>query len=649
MTTAVQSLGEDAAERVDTGRFGGRFGGWLDVVLGALVGAVMAGAIYDRSFFFGDGALVTGIYGDAGSSFAGFRAFIVDGWHFPLLETHLLTNGQGDPTVIAFTDSLPLLALTAKVFGFLGVSANAWIAVWYYGNVVAQGAAAGLVARVFGVSSRWTTAAMAVVAVTAPVMIMRVWHPGLYGHFVIVLAWAAAGNLWRRRSAEAAWWFIPVMILSLLVHPYFFAMNGVMVVGVICAAASLRWISVAETARWFVVMGVVLLAAMYLLGYLPSDAIPPGGYGAFAMPVVSPFWPQWSGLWPGDEGILLNRNLSFEGINYLGAGGVLAVVAALVLGWRRIVAFAVRQQVLVVFMVVLTVVAVSHKVYFWTREPFVPLGEELSAINNLERGPMTVLALLALVGFMAFVWSWRSEEGRVIRPATTTLAVMSVGAVLITVMDRRLIWDQLQQFRASGRFFWVVGYGLSMGAIVVLDRWFAARQDRWRQGPALLGVAMVVIAGAQVADTGRYRDFVPEMFGSTPERVEQIDLLATVVAAHDDVEITPDWFCTAMVNEALTEFQDTVIAATMTEVPINGYYGGRTDTDTTCPAAASAAGGSVLTVVVRPLSFPELIDVEPDVECRFSQHMALCSEHWDEIDPSVRDRFALVPLPWPPP
>ncbi len=621
-------------------------GGWFDVALGAAIGLVMACVIYDRSFFFGDDALVTGILGDAGSSFAGFRAYIADGWHFPLLETHLLTNGRGEPTVIAFTDSLPLLALSAKVFGFLGLSANTWIAIWYYGNVTAQGAAAGLVARAFGVSSRWTTAAIAVMAVTAPVMIMRVWHPGLYGHFVILLAWAAAGNLWRRRSAEAAWWFIPVMVLSLLVHPYFFAMNGVLIVGVVLSAASLRWIGIGDTLRWFAVTGVVLVAAMYVFGYLPSDAIPPGGYGAFAMPVVSPFWPQWSGLWPGNEWILLNQNMSFEGINYLGAGGVLAVLAAITLSWRRVGGFLVRQQVLMVFLAVLTVVAVTHKVYINTQVPYVPLGEELSAINNRERGPMTVLAILALLGFAVFVWSWISERGRVIRPATTTLAVMSIGGFVITVLDRRFFWDQLQQFRASGRFFWVIGYGLSIGALIALDRWFSARRNRWRQAPAMLGVAMIVLAGVQVADTGKYRDFVPEMFGATPERVEQIDLLATVVAVHDDVQITPDWFCTATVNEALTEFQDTVIAATMTEVPINGYYGGRTDTDTACPTTASAPGGSVLTVVVRPLSFPELIDADPSVECRYSQHMALCSSNWESIDPSVRDRFALVPLPW---
>jgi len=117
-----------------------------DVVMGALIGLAMACVLFERSFFWGEDALVTGIIGDAGSSFAGFRAFIADDWHFPLLETDNMTNAQGDPTVIAFTDSLPLWSLTAKVFGFLGISANTWIALWYYGGVTMQGAAAGLAA-----------------------------------------------------------------------------------------------------------------------------------------------------------------------------------------------------------------------------------------------------------------------------------------------------------------------------------------------------------------------------------------------------------------------------------------------------------------------------------------------------------------------
>lgn len=620
-----------------------------DVAIGAVIGLVMACVLFERSFFWGDDALVTGIIGDAGSSFAGFRAFIADDWHFPLLETDNMTNGDGDPTVIAFTDSLPLWSLIAKLFGFLGISANTWIAFWYYGAVVLQGAAAGLAASTHRVQSRWTTVTVAVVAVSAPVLIMRVWHPGLYGHFVLLLFWAAAGHFWHRRNLTAAWWMLAVTLLSLLIHPYIFAMVGAGSVGVLLSAANNRWLSLKEAGVWFAVSPLVLLTAMFVFGYLPNDAVPPGGYGAFAMPVVSPFWPQWSGLWPGNEWILANENDSFEGINYLGAGGVFAVVLALAVSRRRLLAFAIQQQLLLAVFAVMTVVAITYNVYFWTQVPVRPLGVDLAALKNRDPVPLVILGLLLLLSVALFVWSWRSERGAVVRPALTAFAVVGVASVAVTALDRDFIWLQLQQFRASGRFFWIIGYGMTLGALVSIDRWFAENRDQRWSSPALLGVTMVVLAGLQVADTGKYRDFVPVMFSATPERVEEIDALSTLALAHDEVRITPEWFCVATVNDALHEFQDMVSASTSSGVLIDGYYGGRTSVVAACAEDAVAPGDGVLTVVVRPILEPELIDKDPSVECRYSQHMALCSSRWGAIDPSIADRFAEAPLEWPSP
>jgi len=617
--------------------------------MGALIGLAMACVLFERSFFWGEDALVTGIIGDAGSSFAGFRAFIADDWHFPLLETDNMTNAQGDPTVIAFTDSLPLWSLTAKVFGFLGISANTWIALWYYGGVTMQGAAAGLASSTHRVQSRWTTVAIAVMAVSAPVLIMRVWHPGLYGHFVLLLFWAAAGHFWHQRTLKAAWWLLGVTLVSLLIHPYIFAMVGAASVGVLLSAATNRWLSSKEVVIWFTVSPVVLLTAMYVFGYLPNDAVPPGGYGAFAMPVVSPFWPQWSGLWPGNEWILANENDSFEGINYLGAGGVVAVVTALVVSRRRLVAFAIRQQLLLAVFAVMTAVAVTYNVYFWTQVPFRPLGVELAALKNREPVPVIVLGLVLLGCVALFVWSWGSERGAVVRPSLTAFAVLGVVCVAITLVDRDFFWLQLQQFRASGRFFWIIGYGMTLGALVLIDRWFAEHRDQGWASPALVGITMLILAGLQVADTGQYRDFVPLMFSATPERVEEIEALSAVVSAHDEVRITPEWFCAAAENDALHEFQDMVSASTAVGVVIDGYYGGRTSVTAACAEEAVAPGGGVLTVVVRPILAPELIDMAPSVECRYTQHMALCSSRWAAIDASITDRFADAPLPWPAP
>ncbi|MDA3040619.1 MAG: DUF6311 domain-containing protein [Actinomycetota bacterium] len=249
------------------------------VLIGSLVGLAMALISLDSAFFFGDPPLVRGIGADAGSSFAGFRFFIQDDWHFPLLATDSLVDGTRPETVIAMTDSLPLLALLAKPLGFLGLTAEHWIAAWYYGCFVMQGVGAALVAYTHEVRSRWAVVAMAVLASTAPVLMLRIWHPGLFGHFTLLLVWAAVGVLWHRRTLRSALWLVPAMVVALLVHPYFFVMCGVVSVGAIVSAWFERVLDLRQAVSWFAITGTTLLAVMYGFGYIPNRAVAPGGYG----------------------------------------------------------------------------------------------------------------------------------------------------------------------------------------------------------------------------------------------------------------------------------------------------------------------------------------------------------------------------------
>src|SRR5262245_49010187 len=58
----------------------------------------------------------------------GLRYFLASPWRFPLLLVPQLDFPNG--TVIAFTDSLPLAALTAKLFGVPATAAPIVFAVW---------------------------------------------------------------------------------------------------------------------------------------------------------------------------------------------------------------------------------------------------------------------------------------------------------------------------------------------------------------------------------------------------------------------------------------------------------------------------------------------------------------------------------------
>ena len=599
----------------------------LDVVIGAAVGIVVGLAALGPARLFGETSLTRAISGDAGSSFAGLRFFVNDGWHFPLLETSNLTSVAGDHANIALTDGIPLLAIIAKTFKFLGISTETWIGLWYYGCFLAQGIAAGICARVFSVSSRWTTFAFAVFAVTAPVLLLRIWHPGLLGQFTILLIWAAIGNLWRNPSMKSALWGIPVLILSLSVHPYFFAMNSFMFGAAIWSClfeGSLVW---KQVLVWLGSFGSVALLFMVVMGYLQSGVVPPGGYGELGVHLLGPIWPQWSTLWPGDEWLLLNRQGSFEGVNYLGAGVVVALFAATLLRIRAIFEFILKRQVFVVALVLVTLFAVTHVVHTWNSQPFLILGEDRSRVP-----PTSILLVVGLgailVGLLFVREVLVTKRLAVLRPATLAVLVFGAGVCVMLVIAPRSASGIIQQFRASGRFFWIVGYGLSLGSLVWLDRWFAERvaprRDHWR---AMLATTMALLALLQFVDTSRYRSFVPEMLGSDDERVANIDLLASQMSGFDQVRIAPAYYCTDS-PEALMSFQDAVIAASLADTPINGYYGGRADEGEACATTVDLGGGGrVLAAVVSPLD-PTLSGVvPPGFTCRrFTDEMPICSE-----------------------
>ncbi len=606
------------------------------VGIGTLVGLLMAIVSLDFDFFFGDPPLVRGIADDAGSSFAGFRFFIEDGWHFPLLATDSMTTSSQTETVIAMTDSLPLLALVAKSLRFLGLTAEHWIAAWYYGCFAAQGLGAGLVAYTHNVRSRWSVVAMAVLAASAPVFIMRIWHPGLFGHFTALFVWAAVGLLWHRRTLRSAMWLIPTMVLAILVHPYFFVMCTVVSVGAVISAGFERILPVRQIAVWFATMAATILTTMYGLGYLPSRAVAPGGYGEYGMSVVGPFWPQWSRLWPGPEWLLLARTGSFEGINYLGAGGVLAVVLAVVLQPRRVGRFVVRHQVLVLVLAALTALAITHAIYVRTQVPYLPLGEEMI---RLRRGPkryvLGAFVLAGLSGGLVVVRRWPAL--RVIRPAATAATVAAWGYAASLLVRPGLAWSTMQQFRASGRFFWIIGYGLSLGSVVVIDRWLAER----REGSASPGQRRVVTAVGlilvlavpvvQYVDTPQYRAFVPTMFNSNPDRVAHIDSLAALADAHQSVHLGPEWQCTQGAA-SLRIFQDVVIAASFADTPVDAFYGGRTDV--TAPCAVEFDPPTTehpLIVATHPFDLGVPTWMPEGYECRTSPAAILCSDEWDSM------------------
>src|SRR5208337_480763 len=110
------------------------------------------------------------------------------------------------------------------------------------------------------------------------------------------------------------------------------------------------------------------------------------GFGYFSMNLLSPLWPQRSGLFPGFYGLLTGPDGQYEGFNYLGAGVLLLVVVA-VAASRRFIPLMLRQHlVLFVTLVYITMFAISNVVFIGSHEVlYIPLPGVLQFVAGIFR------------------------------------------------------------------------------------------------------------------------------------------------------------------------------------------------------------------------------------------------------------------------
>ncbi len=239
-------------------------------------------------------------------------------------------------------------------------------------------------------------------------------------------------GLYARALRDPRWWraAVPFQAAALLVHPYLALMSLALL-----AAAPLSALLRREVWRphafGVVAAGAAMGGVMALFGYLRAEG-DPGFYGQFAMNLLAPAWPHRSLFLGGlvTGEVDATGNGGWEGYNWLGLGLWVALAAALALNGRGAAAAARRHAGLALACLGLLALAVSFRVGF---------------------GGGIILDLGPAPGF-------------------------------------------LDQFRASGRFFWPVAGALLIGAAALL----AAQGQR--------GVAVLcACAAAQFADAAPMR------------------------------------------------------------------------------------------------------------------------------------------------
>jgi hypothetical protein len=229
------------------------------------------------------------------------------------------------------------------------------------------------------------------------------------------------------------------------------------------------------------------------------------------MNLLSPAVPQDSGLFPKVGGVIDATGGQYEGFNYLGVGLLLASLLVLPAeaGWLR---RNLRRHIsLLVAFAALTAFAISHRV---------------------------------------FVGHWLLFE---------------------VPMPLYIVWT-LGTIRASGRFFWLIGYA-QLAIVIVLG---------FRRGQPGMAVCLVGAAILQLFDVQPLRVQIVDSIAAGPG-AEELDPgdIARVIAGARHVEVVPSLQCSVGINQRFTVDQqgklgranmDLMLATARMNVPTNTVY-----------------------------------------------------------------------------
>ena len=381
------------------------------LLLGAVIGAVIALLVLDPQFIRGTGGTWIHPKNDLVAYLVAWNYYIVDRWRLPLFSIPAMSYPEGGN--VLFNDALPVAALATKVlYHATGARVNpyGW---WVFLTYVLQGAAAARLVFAVGARSYWAAVAAAVFAIINIAFVARLGHTAVSSHFLILWVLALYFDSLRRRrmlALESG----AVLALTLLVNAYLFVMVSAFV-GVTVATLWLRdQLTRRDGARLGIALAVTLAVGI-LAGYgvllTNPTTMKAQGFGHYSWNVGSLLLPP-----EGVFGFLANvprdaTHGQYEGEAFIGAGALFVFVLCLVSSPRKVAAAVAR-----------------HWVY-----------------------------VAALAGFAAYAAS----------------NLVYVGDVLaVSYPLPAFLIDLGNYFRATGRFIWPLSYSLTILPLAGLFRWW---------------------------------------------------------------------------------------------------------------------------------------------------------------------------------
>ena len=308
----------------------------------------------------------------------GFLFFQREPWTFPLGGLPSLLYPVG--TNIGFTDSNPLLSILVKPFAGILPAEYQLIGWWLASCLVLQGYAGAALA---GALTKDAGQQMlgGFFFVLSPAIVARLGHDTLCAQWVLValLALGLRDYADPSQSRRAPWAVTALIMFAAAVHPYLAAMAFVLGMAVLIRFWRARLLSLPRTAAWMIATTLGLLAIWGAIGYFGRTPDGSGGFGKYPADLLSLFDPrEYSRLIPQ----LPSFAGQWEGFGFIGAGGIVALVIALVAFARRRPTWRPGTGVMIGACVVLGVYALSGTINYageevldvqWLYEPLLPL------------------------------------------------------------------------------------------------------------------------------------------------------------------------------------------------------------------------------------------------------------------------------------
>ena len=319
---------------------------------------------FPLSFLMGNSTVFD--YGDVAQHVSGWWYYARDSWHFPLLYTSRLDHPAG--VSIAYTDSIPLLALPFKVlitlFPRLLPEHFHYIGLWTGLVFVSQAIAATFLMRTLGVKSLLAILISVGFALTWPVIHARYHHPALMMQSIIIYAIALyfLGRQQTWSSSTVSMAFVGLNLVALTVHPYFLPFTAGFFTAFL-ADQAIKGESWLKQLKRLLVLGILLFSAILLLGYTGRKSFANHGYATnFYLDLIAPFCGggKLIACGTGPEYVFPYH----EGFNYLGAGLLLLIPFTVALNWRSMVAFPSRFPAFTLLLFGFLLYTLTNQVHF---------------------------------------------------------------------------------------------------------------------------------------------------------------------------------------------------------------------------------------------------------------------------------------------